>query len=49
MWPNLRVYISKQVIEQIEPIINQYSMAFIGKVKFDEIDLGDIVSEFNLY
>lgn len=49
MWPNLRVYISKQVIEQIEPIINQYSMAFIGKVKFDEIDLGDIVSELNFY
>ena len=46
LWPNLRVYISKMMVEQVEPIINQYSMAFIGKLKFDEVDLGDIVCVF---
>ena len=43
LWPNLRVYLSNVLIEQVEPIINQYSMAFIGKMRFDEVDLGDIV------
>jgi Ca2+-dependent lipid-binding protein len=43
LWPNLRVYLSNVFVEQVEPIINQYSMAFIGKMRFDEVDLGDIV------
>ena len=43
LWPNLRLYLSNVLIEQVEPIINQYSMAFIGKMRFDEVDLGDIV------
>lgn len=43
VWPNLRVYISTTMTNVIEPIINQYSTSFIGKIKFKEIDLGDIV------
>lgn len=49
MWPNLRVYIAKTLTTTIEPIINQYSTAFIGNVKFDEIDLGDIVSILTIF
>lgn len=43
MWPNLRVYIQGMMISTVEPIINQYSQSFVGKIKFEEVDLGDIV------
>lgn len=47
LWPYLSIYLKKTIIENIEPIINQYS-SFVDKIKFDEFDLGDIVrNQFN--
>jgi hypothetical protein len=43
VWPYLRVYLSKNIIETVEPILNEYSNAIIDKLKFEELDLGDIV------
>jgi Ca2+-dependent lipid-binding protein len=31
------------VIDTVEPIMNQYAMSFIDKIKFEELDLGDTV------
>jgi Ca2+-dependent lipid-binding protein len=42
-WPYLSIYLKKTIIANIEPIINQYS-TFVDKIKFDEFDMGDIVS-----
>lgn len=44
IWPHLRLYVSTTMVDVIEPIINQYSVNFIGKIKFKQIDLGDIVN-----
>ena len=46
IWPNFRVYLSKTLVDVIQPIVNQYSSSFIGNIKFEDIDLGDIVSCF---
>jgi Ca2+-dependent lipid-binding protein len=42
LWPQIKVYASAMILSTVEPMINQYSPSFIGKLKFKQLDLGDL-------
>lgn len=49
VWPYFCRYMNNMIKETIEPLIQASMPTMIGNVRFEKIDLGDIVSVFNLY
>ena len=45
-WPYFCKYMDTVIKDTIEPIIQQSMPAVVGAIRFEKVDLGDIVSHF---